>query len=237
MSNIKFLLFDCMETLIDIEGFSEPEDYANHTFNGSGIETYWAGFADFYQEYLRIRQTQTEQLRENEEYGFPTMFRLICESNSNIENNKVNKIADRLFENYWSNYIARCYVDSNIEEILSLLSEKYRLGVVSNFKTDGGIEALLKRFNIEHWFEFVITSMSIGWKKPDRRIYEAVFNETNLLPEQHLFIGDDYENDFQQPIRLGMKALFLDKKGEYPDVKNRISSLSALPHYLQSQRE
>ncbi len=232
MNIIKYLNFDCMETLVDIEGFNEPKDYAYHAFIASGVETYWPSFDYFYQDYLRIRRTLAEQLPENKEYDFLTLFRFICEANNDIERNKVKQVANQLSNNYWKNYTARCSVGNNVGEILSLLNKKYMLGVVSNFKVEGGIEALLKSNNIDHHFDFIINSTSIGWKKPDKRIYEAVFDKTNSPPEQHLFIGDDYENDFQQPMRMGMKALLLDRNNRYPNIQNRINSLSDLPSHL-----
>ncbi len=232
MSNIKFFVFDCMETLVDIKGFIEPKDYAYHTFKDSGAENYWLSFDHFYQEYLHIRSILVEQLPENKEYDFLTMFKYICEANDEIESNKVNQLADQLFNNFWRNYTTRCYIDSNVDEILSHIKKKYGLGIVSNFKVVGGIETLLKSYNINQYFDFVITSASFGWRKPDQLIYKAVFDETNLLPEQHLFIGDDYENDFRQPIRMGMKALFLDRNDEYPNMNNRIKALSDLPDHL-----
>jgi len=221
-----------METLVDIDGFVEPKDYASSTFYGSGVETNWSGFDSFYQEYLRIRRTLAEQLPQNKEYDFPTMFKLICESNNSIEQDKVEYIANQLFANYWRNYTAKCFVGSNVGEILNLLHKKYRLGVVSNFKVDSGIEALLEHNKINHHFDFIITSMSIGWRKPDRRIYQAVLDKTNIPPGQHLFIGDDFENDFQHPAGIGMKTLLLDKNAIYPGVDNRITSLSDLEYYL-----
>jgi len=215
-----------METLVDIEGFTEPRDYAFHIFHGSGVESYWSGFDHFHQEYLQIRRTLAEQLAENEEYDFPTMFKLICKANSNINGDTVNQIAERLFDNFWKNYTARCYVDNNVGEILSQLKKKYRMVVVSNFKVEDGIETLLKSNNIDKYFDFIINSTSIGWRKPDKRIYEAVFNKTKSIPQQHIFIGDDYENDFQQPLRMGMKALLFDRKNKYSNIRNRVDSLS-----------
>lgn len=232
MNTIKYLVFDCMETLVDIEGFKEPKDYAYHTFIASWVESHWPSFDYFYQEYLRIRSMLAEQLPENKEYDFLTLFRLICESNNDIERNKVEQVADQLSNNYWKNYTARCSVANHVEEILNLLNKTYILGVVSNFKVEGGIEALLKSNNIDHYFDFIINSTSIGWKKPDKRIYEAVLDKTNSLPEQHLFIGDDYENDFQQPMRMGMQTLLLDRNNRYPNIQNRINSLSELPWHI-----
>jgi len=232
MRNIKYLIFDCMETLVDIDEFNETGDYAFHTYHGSGAETYWNGFDHFYQEYLKVRSTLARQLPENEEYGFRTLFRLVCESNGQINRNEVNRITDTLFNNYWKNYAGKCQVDNNVKETLLLLEKKYGLGILSNFKVEGGIEALLENNGISHHFDFVITSISVGWRKPDRRIYEAVMNKTNYPPEQHLFIGDDYENDFQKPRMMGMRTILFDRKDKYPHIVDRIKSISALKEIL-----
>jgi len=227
MEDIKCVLFDCMETLVDIEGYNLPRDYAFNTFHGSGVEHYWNDFEHFYEGYMEARTALADQLPENKEYSFLSMYRVICESNPRI-GDSAEDAATKLLNNHWENYISGCSVSERVTEALSYVETNYQLGIVGNLKVEGGIEALLEKGGIRDYFDFIIASVSVGWRKPDRRIYDAVLNKTRLSPEQHLFVGDDYENDFSGPASFGMKTLLYDRKGNYPHVENSISSFSEL---------
>ena len=104
MIAMQYIVFDCMETLIDIDNFNKSEDYAFHTYHRSGVETYWNGFSDFYQRYSIVKDAIVKELAENKEDDFLARFRLLSESNCNINESGVNKIADQLFENFWKQY-------------------------------------------------------------------------------------------------------------------------------------
>ena len=232
MIDIQYIVFDCMETLIDIDNFSKPEDYAFHAYHCSGVEIYWNDFSDFYQRYSGVKDTIAKKLVENQEDDFLTRFRLLCKSNCSINESEVNKITNQLFENLRKKYSESCWVRNEVKETLAFLKKSYKLGVVSNFKIEGGIEKLLEENGISHHFDFVITSISVGWRKPDRRIYKSMLKETNSIPHEHLFVGDDYENDFKQPRRIGMRALLLDRENKYPHIEDRIINLSDLQNRL-----
>ena len=232
MIDMQYIVFDCMETLIDIDNFNKSEDYASHAYHCSGVEIYWNGFSDFYRSYSVVKDAIVKELAENKEDDFLTRFRLLCKSNCNINESDVNKIANQLFENFWKKYSDSCYVRNDVKETLAFLGKTYKLGIVSNFKIEGGIEKLLEDNGIGHHFDFVITSISVGWRKPDRSIYESMLKETNSTPPEHLFVGDDYENDFKQPRRIGMRALLLDRENKYPHIEDRITNLSDLQNRL-----
>jgi putative hydrolase of the HAD superfamily len=96
---------------------------------------------------------------------------------------------------------------------------KFDIGVVSNFKVPGGIECILQQQRLAPFFNFVITSIQVGWRKPHKAIYKAALIASNVRPDEILFIGDDYENDFKGPKDIGMQALLLDRMDKHPCVK------------------
>lgn len=116
----------------------------------------------------------------------------------------------------------RLNISRNIP-VLSRLSEKYRLGVVSNFY--GNLEAVLKDLGIGHFFETAVDSSAEGIRKPDARLFLKGVNNLGLMPAQCVVVGDSYANDIQPAIEIGCMAIWLKGEGwdaeinplEYPD--------------------
>lgn len=84
-------------------------------------------------------------------------------------------------------------------EFLQMLSQKYRLFLLSN--TDAiHIEKFQKKSGESFYsdfyrcFEHVYFSYEIGMRKPNVEIYEHVLHNHNLRPENTLFIDDKKEN-------------------------------------------
>ncbi|WP_229125654.1 HAD family hydrolase [Halapricum desulfuricans] len=74
------------------------------------------------------------------------------------------------------------------------------VGVCSNCSVPGLVERSLERSTLddEH-FDAVVTSVDCGWRKPDRRAFEAVADALDTTPADLLHVGDDPETDGAAP--------------------------------------
>jgi HAD superfamily hydrolase (TIGR01549 family) len=67
------------------------------------------------------------------------------------------------------------------------------------------------------FFKGILTSEEFGFEKPDRGIFEHLLVKYNLKASECFMVGDDYENDIQPSLALGMKAIqtteFVTNKG------------------------
>jgi len=88
----------------------------------------------------------------------------------------------------------------------------YKIVVVSNF--DSRVYEVCTSLNIIDLFDDFIISSETGYAKPDPQIYMAALERNNLQPEQCIFIGDNYLNDYLAPTGIGMQALLLNREGE-----------------------
>jgi len=102
-------------------------------------------------------------------------------------------------------------------EFLQMLSQKYRLFLLSN--TDSiHIEQFQHKAGIPFYrdfyqcFEKVYFSFELGMRKPDSAIFEFVIKEHNLLPKNTLFVDDNLQN-IESAEKLGLQVWHL-KKGE-----------------------
>ena len=118
-------------------------------------------------------------------------------------------------------------------DILDYLKEKYQLHIITN-----GFEEVqsrkMKSSNIDHYFNQVITSESVGVKKPNPRVFEYALNIANASKENSIMIGDSIEADIEGALNFGLKAIHCDfeKTGDINTLFDTVNSLSDLKQYL-----
>ena len=91
--------------------------------------------------------------------------------------------------------------------LIQKLSQKYRLGIVSNFY--GNLPVLCKEFRLTQFFDAIVDSNRVGWVKPDPKIFFCALNGLKVSPEQSIFIGDSPSRDMQGAKAIGMPHLWL----------------------------
>jgi putative hydrolase of the HAD superfamily len=114
----------------------------------------------------------------------------------------LEKIADdytQIHENLW-------HLFDNVEETLKKIKMmNIKLGLVTN-GTSESQRGKLKRFNIEKLFDYIYIEGEVGYGKPDRRIFEYVMEETKILNDKTIMVGDNLIWDIETPQKLGIKA-------------------------------
>jgi HAD superfamily hydrolase (TIGR01509 family) len=73
-----------------------------------------------------------------------------------------------------------------------------------------------------------VVSALVGYEKPHPAIFNIALEQTGLLPEEVLYIGDDPFLDYQAAQKAGLKALHLDRNSRFPDHPDKVSSLHDL---------
>ena len=103
-------------------------------------------------------------------------------------------------------------------EFLQMLSQKYRLFLLSN--TDSiHIEKFQHKVGISFYrdfyqcFEKVYFSYELGMRKPESNIFEFIIKEHNLLPKSTLFVDDNLQN-IESAEKLGLQVWHLQKGKE-----------------------
>lgn len=101
--------------------------------------------------------------------------------------------------------------------LLSQLSRRYRLGVVSNFY--GNLSAVCAETGLSPFLTVMVDSACVGCVKPDPRIFQAALAGLNAKPEQAVFVGDSLPRDMAGAKGIGMPHIWLTPKtsgGEGP---------------------
>jgi putative hydrolase of the HAD superfamily len=95
-----------------------------------------------------------------------------------------------------------------------LKSSSFKLALVSNTIFPGDFHRReLKRFSLFNFFDDLLFSCEVGFKKPHPVIFKKALRALQVKPEKVVFIGDRLEEDIAGPQSLGMKAILKLTKG------------------------
>ena len=94
--------------------------------------------------------------------------------------------------------------------VLEALSQRYRLGVVSNFY--GNLEAVCGSSGLAPLFAVMTDSRAVGAEKPDPAIFRAALDALHAAPETTLFVGDSLRRDCEGARRAGMGFIWIAPK-------------------------
>jgi len=112
----------------------------------------------------------------------------------------VRRVADRFVQEAQASLRAHT-------RLLSLLSSRYRLGIVSNFY--GNLAAVCTEVEIGRYFTVLVDSACVGCVKPDSRIFQAALAGLNVKPDQAVFVGDSLSRDMVGARGIGMPHIWL----------------------------
>ncbi|NLG90063.1 MAG: HAD family hydrolase [Clostridiaceae bacterium] len=231
MTGISCILFDCMETVVDIVKKPDIRLYCEWAYFGSGYESLWDSFDSFVDGYEKAVNYLKSKQQEYEEHNIIDRYRHMVRMIP-VHLHETETVVNAIFENYWNNYKRNCIVHDSVKSTLYSLSDRFRLGIVSNFIVDDGVEELLDIHEISKFFDFVITSVKVGWRKPHENIYAAALDAAKASKEQILFVGDDYVCDYEGPLKYGFNAVLLDRESRFGSVNIRISGIEDLVNLL-----
>lgn len=109
------------------------------------------------------------------------------------------------------------------------------MAIFSNFDYAPGLHRLLREHAMQDWFDPVIVSDTLGYRKPGRTAFNRAIAMTGKSPESILYVGDSYGDDVRGATGAGLDVAWLNPAGDpvEPDcppthVLTRLPELAAL---------
>jgi putative hydrolase of the HAD superfamily len=93
------------------------------------------------------------------------------------------------------------------QPVLKALSERYQLGIVSNFY--GNLEAVCHSAGLASLFGVMVDSHRVGAEKPDPAIFRAALGTLGATPGTTVFVGDSLRRDREGARRVGMRFIWI----------------------------
>jgi len=241
---IKGIIFDINGTLTDIltdEGYEEIFRAISHFLTYRGILMNRWEVKDAYFRILDAqRKASGEKYPEFDavEVWREFLFRNLPESKRKIKPS--DPMPRFLADMYRGISRFRLTLYPEVKAVLDELRPHYQMAVVSDGQSAWAMPEL-KAVGLDGYFNPVIVSGDFGYRKPDRRLFQAALTGMGLTPEEVIFVGNDMYRDVFGAGRLGMKTVFFSSNqggkemaGENPDyIIYRFAELRQAVDFLQ----
>jgi HAD superfamily hydrolase (TIGR01662 family) len=109
-------------------------------------------------------------------------------------------------------------IEDHVPRVLKELRERYKLAVVSNLGIPEVVPITLERFDIKKYFDVILASGTVGYRKPSPIIFKEALKALDVLPGETAFVGDSLYHDVQGAKAVGMKTIWL-KRGNQAEEK------------------
>lgn len=218
MAKVTAVVFDFIGTLSELVDYS-LEDAQEKMFESlvrsgyhSDHESFFKAYSKAHQKYREIRYkhlvevTNAIWISEALNYmGFRT----------SPQDEEIRTAVNAFFEDYLNALRLRPFARSTLER----LRKKYKLGIITNYTYAPLIHAGLSKLEIDDFFDLVLVSEAVGWRKPSPQIFREAMERLRVKAEEVIFVGDTPLEDIQGAQGVGMKTVFI------PSQFNRLADL------------
>ena len=119
---------------------------------------------------------------------------------------ELGELADQCV-NAWHKYT---HLDPQSLPLLKTLRQTCHTALITNFDYPTHVKRILRETELAPLFDVTLISDTVGFSKPDRRIFEMALAKTNLQAANAIFVGDSIE-DIQGASEAGMQPVYLHR--------------------------
>ncbi len=208
---IKHIFFDLDHTLWDFEANSAKTFQTIFIKNNMNIDN-----NQFLQYYKPINMDYWKLFRENKVSKSDLKYRRLKDTFDALD----FKISDDLINKLAIDYIRVLPTFNEVFEgtydILNYLKPKYKLHIITNGFSE--IQATkLKNSKLDGYFEKIITSESVGVKKPNPEIFAYALKTANAQKKESVMIGDSWEADIIGAKNFGILPIYCNFENQPKD--------------------
>ncbi len=205
------ILFDVNGTMIDIltdEGKEEIYRTIACFLAYQGVYVAWTELRDAYFQYMeKQRLKRGGSHPEFDAVGIWSDLLDAYADRMSISKIKRAQLPRILAEMYRALSRIHMGLYPDVQRVLDQLAGRYRLGIVSDGQSAWALPEL-RETGLAHYFDPIVVSGDFGFRKPDRRLFEAALHRMRFRPENVLFVGNDMYRDVYGARRVGMKTVF-----------------------------
>jgi len=147
-----------------------------------------------YQQWREKSEIELPPERVWTEYVFP---------HHGLSKDRLKEAAEDITIFYENNFHVR-HLRPEAPEVLAALHRRgFRLSIISNIISRDAVRRNLEAYGVAHYFDPVITSSNLGWRKPNARIFIEAARRMGLPPAACAYVGDTISRDVIGARRAG----------------------------------
>jgi putative hydrolase of the HAD superfamily len=106
------------------------------------------------------------------------------------------------------------------------------VGLISN--ATNLARKVLRRLDLEKYFDPIVISSEIGHRKPSREIFDEALDRAGAAPSRSIYIGDKPAVDVLGAKKAGMNAILVDREDTFPEAQCfRVRDLNAIRTFVR----
>lgn len=225
---IEHIFFDLDHTLWDFERNSALT--FKKILPEAGVQV---NHSDFIQIYTPINLKYWKLYREEKVSKPELRYSRLKETFDALKFSVNDDVIDHLAIEYINQLPSFNYLFEGAIEILDYLKGKYPLHMITNGFQE--VQTLkMEQSGILHYFSEIITSESVGVKKPNPRVFLHALDKANATAQNSIMIGDNLEADIQGAVNVGMNAIHYnsEKSSNIPQNIKSVNHLLEIKQYL-----
>ena len=230
---IKALLFDFGQTLVDsASGFRAAEKEAQARIFSVLSLTSWENFLS---SYRRIRKEFHEKSMFSRKLIWEEVYFYYC----------LAPDLTRLetWENeYWETVKAHTTLFPEAERVLETLTAHYQLALITNTQGQqaGKTHRISQFSNLERFFKVIIVAGEGEVPpKPDRVPFRLCLERLDIVPDEAVYVGDDWRIDICGARETGIHPVWLQHHSvsrNWPVVETSLPIITSLDQLLDLER-
>lgn len=155
----------------------------------------------------------------------------ILESLKDLHYPEPTKAECQLFQQVYEDQLNQIIMHPEVKRLFDYLKEKeIPMGIITNGPTDHQYQKITQ-LELENWVasENIIISQSIGYQKPDKKIFQLAAQQFKFQPSETLYVGDSFENDVIGAYNGGWHSVWFNHR------LRQMPQNSPAPHLLEIQ--
>lgn len=208
MPPTKAVIFDFIGTLANVKDYT-MENSKQKLYNAIISAGFKVEATEFQEAYTRAhekyRKIRYEQLIEvtNAVWIAEALNELGVEATP--QDTRIKTALNTFFKDYLDSFELRPCA----EQVLAYAYEHHKLGLISNFTYAPVIYAALRRLSINKFFNAILVSEAVGWRKPHPKIFHEALRKLDVKPEETIYVGDSPLEDIKGAEALGIRTAFV----------------------------
>jgi putative hydrolase of the HAD superfamily len=211
----QWLFFDCCQTLIDIDDVSKYWTWMAPISVEVGACSSEEAFNRAYAVWQRQRRQEAAAHPHPENPLSDGLAQILVGLDSSVSLADIEITVGRMIEAFYANYLPRTHPAPGVRRMLDAWQGTVKMGVVSDFFLCDCPRRMLAKFDLDGYFEFVLDSASVGFRKPAPEIYLKALKRAELAADQVdevMFVGDNLALDVVAPADMGMRAMYYNPR-------------------------
>ncbi len=205
---IRAVIFDYIGTLVEPRSYSMQASKAKlySALCEAGLVTEESAFMEAYAEaHEKYRIVRYQHFREvtNAVWVSEALNAIGCKTTASDA--RLKAALNVFFQDFIDALTVRPYA----KQLVEMASETCKVGLVSNFTYAPAIYASLRKLRINGYFNTVVVSEAVSWRKPHRAIFETTLQKLRVKQEDAVFIGDSPVEDMDGAKSAGMHTVFV----------------------------